>query len=370
MAAHPYLILAAISLALGLMAGLVMHRADYCLAGMFRDLFLFRQSFMLRTLVLLVTAAMFFLNAARLAGLPLPSAALFGPPGLSNLLGGFAFGVGMVLAGGCVVGTLYKMGAGSLVSAAAFVGLVAGSTVYAELAPTWSAFARATTFSSRLTLPEWLGLSPIWVSSALLLMSFALLLHWGRSGKMTRSAPAEGYLQPWRAALLLALLVVVSDLTIGMPFGITTAYTKVGGYLEALVAPRHFATLGFYHHASFRYLPPLAAVPLQGGAAPRLDVLAAIQFPLVAGIFLGAAISAIRLREFHVYVKLPPRQFVSAFAGGAIMGLAARLAPSCNVWHLLGGLPLLASSSVLFLGGLLPGSWLGSRLLVRWVLLG
>ena len=50
-------------------------------------------------------------------------------------------GVGMVLAGGCVVGTLYKMGAGGIGSVAAFGGLLAGSALYAGVHPAWASFA-------------------------------------------------------------------------------------------------------------------------------------------------------------------------------------------------------------------------------------
>ena len=64
------------------------------------------------------------------------------------------------------------------------------------------------------------------------------------------------------------------------------------------------------------------------------------------------------------------RQYLSALAGGLIMGLAARMAPACNVWHLMGGLPVLAGESLLFAAGLLPGAWLGTRLLVGVVLRG
>jgi len=53
----------------------------------------------------------------------------------------------MVLAGGCVVGTLYKMGSGSVASAVAFVGLLAGSALYGEWHPAWSALAKTTRLS-------------------------------------------------------------------------------------------------------------------------------------------------------------------------------------------------------------------------------
>ncbi len=107
---------------------------------------------------------------------------------------------------------------------------------------------------------------------------------------------------------------------------------------------------------------------VRGGAGPELDGIAAIQFPLILGIVLGAAYSAAMLGELRIYWRVPLRQCASAVIGGAVMGAAARMAPACNVWHLLGGLPILAAQSLLFVLGMLPGAWLGSRLLTRFVL--
>src|SRR5512138_976060 len=122
---HPYVFLGACSLLLGLAAGFVMHRSDFCIAGMFRDLVLFRRTVMIRSFVLLVAASMVLFEAARRFGLlsahPFP---LLYAPTAANLVGGLLFGIGMVLAGGCVAGTLYKMGSGSCLSMTAFAGLV------------------------------------------------------------------------------------------------------------------------------------------------------------------------------------------------------------------------------------------------------
>ncbi|HYQ48325.1 MAG TPA: hypothetical protein VEP69_04600, partial [Thermodesulfovibrionales bacterium] len=46
----------------------------------------------------------------------------------------------------------------------------------------------------------------------------------------------------------------------------------------------------------------------------------------------------------------------------------SRIAPTCNVWHLLGGLPILSASSILFTAGLFPGAWIGGLILTRAVL--
>ncbi len=367
-----YLILAIGSLLLGLGAGAVMHRSDFCLAGMFRDLFLFKRVDKLRSLLLLVVVTMVLFEAARLLGLlpnfPFP---LFYAPSAVNVIGGLLFGVGMVLAGGCVVGTLYRMGAGSLISAVAFAGLIVGSAGYAEIFPFWSAFAkRATFFPGKITLPQIIGVGPTVPVLLIAAAGAALLLWWRRQGKFRRTSALAGELQPWKAALLLALISLVSAIVIGLPLGVTSSYAKIAGWVERLALPGHFAGLVFFQAVPLHYRHPITGVGLAGGSGPQIDAIAAIQFPLVAGIILGSAVSALLLGEWHVSRNIPPRQLISALVGGVLMGFASRMAPTCNVWHLLGGLPILAASSFLFLIGLLPGAWAGGRLLTSLVIPG
>ncbi len=365
-----YLLLAAVSLTLGLAAGFVMHRSDFCLAGMFRDVFLFRRADMLRMLLVLVLATMALFEGARLLGLlPLYPFPLLYAPSAANLVGGLLFGVGMVLAGGCVVGSLYKAGAGSVASLAAIGGLVVGSVAYAEFHGAWKAFAKATTFlPASITVPQAIGVGPTVPVLATLAGGGILLLRWGRRGLLTRSSAAAGYLQPWQAALALAAIGLASYLLVGMPLGVTSSYTKVGALIENAVAPGHVAGSAFFQAIPLRYEHPITGAALQGGVGPGFDVLSAIQFPLVAGIVLGSAWSAARLGELRLRTGVPGRQLVSALAGGALMGLASRMAPTCNVWHLMGGLPILAISSFLFLAGILPGAWLGGRVLAAHVI--
>lgn len=68
-----------------------------------------------------------------------------------------------------------------------------------------------------------------------------------------------------------------------------------------------------------------------------------------------------------MYLKLPLRQYVSAFAGGMILGIASRLAQGCNIWHIFGGLPIFALQSILFAVALIPGAWVGAKVLTRFV---
>lgn len=359
-----------VNLTLGIAAGAVMYRADFCVAGTFRDFFLFRKTIMLRALLLLiVTTMVLFEILRRLNLLPLYPFPLLGSPSLANVAGGIFFGIGMVTAGGCVVGTLYKMGGGSVISAAAFIGLIAGSGIYAEIHPWWSGIVKEFTFfKGHLTLPQAIGCSPALILMPLVLVSVFFFIRWQKQKKWHLSSFVEGYIQPWRAALYLALLGTLSYLLVGMPFGITTAYAKAAAYLTKIIAPTHVSQTAFYNAVPLDYSAPITHVHLLGGAGPVVDAITYIQFPLIVGIILGAMIAALRLGEFKVYYRVPARQYVSALVGGIILALGSRMTPGCNIWHLFGGLPILNMQSLLFLAGLVPGSYIGSKILVHVVL--
>lgn len=361
-----------ISLGLGLCSGVVMHRSDFCIAGMFRDLFLFRNSPLLPSLVLLISISMLLFESARLIGLlhyQLPSS-LFGLPSLTTLIGGIIFGLGMVLAGGCVVGTLYKLGSGSFPAFFAFLGLLAGSAGYAELHPWWSQLAKKTQLTEAATVPQLLNQHSTVVILPLLVISAIFISRWRQQGKIVRPNYVKGYLQPWLAAVILAVVGLFSFSLTGMPLGITTSYTKIGAFLEQSLVPEHVASLGYFQGHGFHYLSPLSGKVLSAGAGPFWDGLALVQFPLISGILLGSGFSATTMGKFKLRFNQPKTQLLSALIGGILMGLAARMAPACNVWHLLGGLPLLSLQSLLFALGLLPGAWLGSKLLTRYVVTG
>lgn len=356
-------------LLLGMAAGFVMHRADFCMAGAFRDLFLFRRRTLLYALALVVVCLVPLFEVSRGLGLiryPFP---LFGPPSWSNLLGGLLFGIGMVLAGGCVVGSLYRLGGGSTLAATTVLGLIAGSLLYMELDAWWIGVARGLSLGTRaVTVPQLLGLPP-WLTSLVVVSLIApFIIRWWRQGLLRVSFGPQGYLQPWQAGLLLAVIAFLSTVVAGIPLGVTTSYAKLGGYLLLPFVPDHLAALGFCQRQGLQFTHPLFGITLVGGGAPRLDGIALIQFPLMVGLVAGGALSAVRLGELRCYFKAPLRQYLSALCGGLIMGLASRLAPACNIWHLTGGLPILALQSILFILGLLPGAWIGTQLLTKLVL--
>jgi len=358
-------IIASICLILGMASGFLMHRSDFCLVATFRDLFLFHSWFLIRILLLLIVTSMALFEGAHLLGLlPFYPFPLLGSLSAATFIGGFIFGIGMVLAGGCVVGTLYKMGAGSILSMVAFSGLILGSGLYAEIHPFWSAFIRKTTFfPGFITLPQLLGVAPGWLILPLGGFSLWLFHRWQQQNLWQRTAYADNYLQPWKAALGLTIINLFSYIIVGMPLGITTTYAKLAAYVEYFFWPDHLRSLSYFQAVPLNKTLPWLGLHLQGGAAPRIDSIAYIQGPVIIGIIIGSSLSATLNGELKIYWRAPQRQYASVFIGGIIMALASRMTPGCNVWHLMGGLPIFGLQSMAFLVALLPGAWLGSRLL-------
>jgi len=366
--ANPYLLIIITSSICGLIAGFIMHRSSFCVTGMFRDMFLFKDYYMIRMLIMLIVISMALFEVGTMAGLltanPFP---LLGPPSLATILGGMLFGFGMVLAGGCVVGTLYKMGSGSVLSFIAFIGLLAGSTFYAEIHHLWSALAKATTFTAgKVTLPQLLETSSYFFTLPIAIIGAIYLFN--IRDKLVKITAVEGYIQPWKVAIILALLGGISYLFVGMPLGITTSYAKLGSSIEAIFAEEHVYSLAYFTGEPLKYVPPFTNTMITGGAGPKLDAVAAIQYPLVIFITLGATLSAVILKEFKVHYRLPVKQYVTVLVGGFLLGLAARMVPGCNIWHLWGGIPILSMQSLIYGAALIPGTWLGSKFLAKYVI--
>lgn len=359
-----------LALLLGLMAGAIMQRSDFCMTAAFRDLFLFRTTTMLAALLLLVTVSAVLFELVRFLGMSkqlVPPA--FGAPTLVTVLGGGIFGIGMVLAGGCVVGTLYRLGAGSRLALWGVGGMIAGSALYAEIHPYWSALKKRTTLGPQmLTLPQWSGL-PSWAFVLALVVVTGILL-W-RSPRAFAPLPGwreiDGYIPPPYAALALAGVGTLSVLLFGIPLGVTTSYAKFAALLERLLVPGHLASTPFFQTQSSIVFPVMPGT-LAVGPGPAFDGIAMLQYPLILGIILGSALSAWHLGEWHWSRGTTWPQTTSVLAGGILLGLGSRMGSGCNIWHLWGGLPVFSLQSLLFLLGLFPGAWLGGRLLLRWVL--
>ncbi len=97
----------------GFLIGIVMQRGRFCFANSFREPFMTGDGSMMRAVMI---SLMFYVSATAVikwAYIQPPESGIYHPY-FGTLIGGVIFGFGMLLAGGCASGTLWRMGEGHL----------------------------------------------------------------------------------------------------------------------------------------------------------------------------------------------------------------------------------------------------------------
>ena len=87
-----------------------MQRGRFCLTGGFRDMYIVKNNRMFYALLIAISVQSVGVFALIQAGLLTYEAGAF--PWLGTVIGGYIFGLGIVLAGGCATGTWYRAGEG------------------------------------------------------------------------------------------------------------------------------------------------------------------------------------------------------------------------------------------------------------------
>ena len=87
-----------------------MQRGRFCLTGGFRDMYVAKNNRMFYALLIAISVQSVGVFALIQAGLLTYEAGAF--PWLGTVIGGYLFGLGIVLAGGCATGTWYRAGEG------------------------------------------------------------------------------------------------------------------------------------------------------------------------------------------------------------------------------------------------------------------
>ena len=109
-----------------------MQRSRFCLVSTIRSYLVFKDTRRLEGMMggLFIATIGFAAIMIRMMPDPGPglirNAVVVSPFGWHLFIGGLLFGFGMMLAGGCIAGHLYRLGEGSISSAAAFIAIFAG----------------------------------------------------------------------------------------------------------------------------------------------------------------------------------------------------------------------------------------------------
>jgi len=116
-------------LVFGAVFGIIVQRSRLCFTAAFREILLNRNGSMMKVILLSIGLSSLAVSILKFSGYKPDHFVL--PTGLHTVLGGFIFGIGMVLAGGCGVGILWRSAEGYMRSWFAVLGgiLSAGSWV-------------------------------------------------------------------------------------------------------------------------------------------------------------------------------------------------------------------------------------------------
>jgi hypothetical protein len=259
------------------------------------------------------------------------------------LLGGALFGYGMVLSNGCGSRALVLLGRGNLRSLVVVIvlGIAAQMTLKGLIAPTRVAVLQSTQIApSVISLP-------------------ALLATYGLSETFARMLAAS--------AISGALIIFAFA---HAPFQRSWGQIAAGLAVGFLVAAGWFATsyLGADDFnptpvTSLTFIAPIADsvqyVMLSTGLTLNFGIT------LVAGVVLGSLATALATGRFHWEGYTSPRHMLRSIGGAALMGAGGAMAYGCSIGQGLTGLSTLALASFVAVAGILLGSALGLRGLLR-----
>lgn len=336
------LIVAISGLLVGILFGFILQRGRFCMNSAIRDIILMKEYKLIKSVAIALLTCMFGFGIMGLAGwvtwAPKPFTAL------GSIIGGFVFGLGMVLAAGCASGTTYRVGEGMMGSFVALLGLAIG------------AFATAAGALS--------GLKTILQSNNL--------------GGIT----VFGELTP-----LFSLLIGIIGLGVTFYFWV---FKEIKAEREKFL---DFSNLGekifkkgwsWYTTGYLIGLVNIIAWPLSAAAGRNYPLgitagwvgnlkylvtgdgtaLSWLSF-LVLGVVLGGLIAALIAGEFKLRTPKEGKTILIQFVGGFIMGFGAVTAMGCNIGNLLSGIPQLSVGSIVASTGIVLGCWLMAFLLFR-----
>jgi uncharacterized membrane protein YedE/YeeE len=363
---------------LGLAIGVVLQRGRVCFAGAFRDLHLMRNGTMMRAILVALAIATPLFALIQLRAVPnpgfgaLPQGAHVIPLGLHLIVGGLLFGIGMVVAGGCVSGTLYRIGEGYLASWASLGGILLGLLAASH---TWNLWYVAVIQDAPLVwLPATLGYGgAVALTLGLLAAAYLAVLWWesrdampSMPGQPSRALPPTTFGErlaglkgslvgpgwpPLVAVSALAGLNVASYL-VEHPIGVT-------GELAAW-ADRAAGLIGLS-------APPLLGAELMAGCNLVLERLGLVSAHtmLDAGLIVGALAAALAAGEFKLRVARQRRRYAQSFGGGLLMGYGAGIAVGCTLGAFFSAIPSLGANGWAFGLALLAGAGLGTQIIRR-----
>ncbi|MGV8905619.1 MAG: YeeE/YedE family protein [Acetobacterium sp.] len=286
---------------------------------------------------------------AAMNGAPIPGLSSVKFLNISILLGGFIFGMGMMLAGGCASGTLCDVGEGEGRAMIALVAFILGSIpgLVAQDMLNTSAIGQ---IGIKMYLPDVIGYVGAFALSVLLLFGIYLIVR-----KYENFRKKEGYyketvyedqelpmakngkfklfsyqtfhkifVQRWSfmtGGILLAIMFAFILVTTGNSWGVTGPFTSWG--------------VAFFQMFGVEFTSPAFASYV---AAANNGILNDPGSLRNFGLIFGAVIAFLLAGRFTLKFKFKLKDVPYYLLGGFMMGFGARLAGGCNIGALFSGI--------------------------------
>jgi uncharacterized membrane protein YedE/YeeE len=333
-------------LLIGLAYGAIGLLSGFCLLSSLRGWWASGDSRLIRTYALALGVAIAAAQLLAASGVVDLGKSIYLQPSFSAplmLLGGVLFGYGMVLSNGCGSRALVLLGRGNLRSLVVVImlGIAAQMTLKGLIAPT------------RVAVLQWTQIAPSVISLPALLAKFGL---------------TEPVARMLAASAISGALIIFAFAH--APFQRSWGQIAAGLAVGFLVAAGWFAT-GYLGADDFNptpvtsltFIAPIADsvqyVMLSTGLTLNFGIT------LVAGVVLGSLVTALATGRFHWEGYTSPRHMLRSIGGAALMGAGGAMAYGCSIGQGLTGLSTLALASFVAVAGILLGSALGLRGLLR-----
>lgn len=325
----------------GALLGFVLQRGRLCMNSAFRDIIFMKDFIMFRAFLLALGVMIVGANYLNDIGIIELKPQSFYP--LANIIGGYLFGIGMVIAGGCGSGVTYRIGEGSIGAVSAFLGffLGAGLTIEGVLSPLYRALRSVKleiAGKANATLWEPFGdtMTIKWAVIAIVTVGILLFIL---KAKPFSFGKQKGFY--WSITGALVGLIGIFTFWASQNWG--------GGFARGMNFTTPTAELFysiFNSNAKSMFFPMVQMGPVSVTWAEFF----------VIGTPIGALISAKILKEFSW--KWPPtKEALTVFAGGVLMGFSGITGGGCNIGQGLTGVCTLSIGSISALIAMILGNW-------------
>jgi uncharacterized membrane protein YedE/YeeE len=331
------------ALTVGAVLGFILQRGQFCMNSAFRDTIFMRDFTMLRAYLIALTIMVIGANILGDAGMIILKRQTFYP--LANIIGGYIFGMGMVLAEGCGSGIIYKTGEGILsawVAVFCFAAAI-GATANGVLSPLLLFLKNQSSSLSLAGTPnpalwELVGEGPE-IKWAVIAFLSCMLLFFILRGRPFAARKRDGFAWPLTGVLvgLMGVVAFWASEFWGGGFARGLSFTTPTGEL--------FLTL-LTGNAESRFFPMFSLGPFQTTWAAFY----------IIGVPLGSYLSARSMKKFRWRVP-GARQLVTVMAGGLMMGFGAVVGGGCNIGQALTGFATLSIGSIVATIAIIAGNW-------------